>query len=259
MDPEINDSYVPSNINEILLNDLEHTEEIDTICKPISWLDDLSMETTLKLNEKSVIIEIDDDDIEIIDLSDNDVAIDLNFVRNLSLDDKVVDTENNETIDKAFVNGGNIEKNIQNNNGVGQKNDESFLKSDIPRTYSRKEKSDIAYRSSTDTMEIGTMTDLIAHTKETGMCVENGLSSSEPDLSQRKINNHLASTLQIVKSFACPSPSLPKLFDINAIRIPESVTSKICIMDRKSYIREEETPVHGKFILNLLIISTNST
>ena len=98
MDPENSDCYVPSSINETLLNDLnQHT--IDKVSKTISWLDDLSNETTVKLIEKRVIIEIDDDDYDddedmnIIIPSEIDAVIDLNVVKNVSLDDRVVDTE----------------------------------------------------------------------------------------------------------------------------------------------------------------------
>ena len=262
MDPDPSDSHVPSNVNDTLLNDLQE-QTIEKDCKPIIWLDNLSMKTTEKLIEKRVIIEIDDDDdddIKMVDSSDTaNVVIDLNVVKNLSLDDKTIAHETNEIIDEAIVKD-KEEKIVQTNekdeeivqtNDEGeeniQNNNETFLKSDIPRTYGRKEKTDIVYKSSNDRMEIGTMTDLIAHTKETEMCVKNEMSSTEPDMSQSEIDNHLASSpLKVVKSFTCPLPSHP-LFEINSIRQPES--TKICIMERKTYIREEETPIYGKFFL----------
>ena len=280
MDPENSDCYVPSSINETLLNDLNE-QTIDKVSKTISWLDDLSKETTVKLIEKRVIIEIDDDDdedevmeiiippeIDVVNEVINDVVIDLNVVKNLSLDDEVVDTQKQESIAEVCVNDEEFEEKVQINEIEEEKikvqandeevqtNDDSFLKSDILRTYSRKEKTDIAYRSSIDTMEIGTMTDLVAHTKETEMVVENGMSSTEPDMSQREIDDHLAaSPLKIVKSFSIPPPSLSKFFDINSTRSQsESVASKICIMERKTYIREEETPVYGKFVTKFIII-----
>ncbi|CAO1313228.1 unnamed protein product [Diamesa tonsa] len=210
LDPEISDSYVSSNINETLLKDLEHEQTVDKVCKPISWLDELSMETSVKLIEKRVIIEIDDDDddddvMEMVEPSKIDVVdivIDLNFVKNLSLDDEVGYPQKHEIISEVCVNDEEFEDKVQINEIEKeeeikvqinereeeefklQTNDENFLKSDILRTYSRKEKPDIAYRSSIDTMEIGTMTDLSAHTKETEMCVENEMSSTEPDMSQ---------------------------------------------------------------------------
>lgn len=265
LDPDNIDSCVPSNINDTLLN--LHEQTIDKVCKTISWLDNLSLKTTEKLIEKRVIIEIDDDDdddndnIEIVDIFDttviDDVVIDLNVVKNLSLDDKVVDPKNIEIIDEACVNEEEVEEKAQNTDGGDEKvqtNDESFLKSDIPRTYGRKEKIDIVYKSSIDTMEIGTMTDLMAHTKDTEMCIENEMSSTDPDMSQSDIDNHLAtSPLKIVRSFICPPPSHP-LFEIKSTRPTESVASKICIMERKTYIREEETPIYGKFETNSLFL-----
>ena len=207
MDPDPSDSHVPSNVNDTLLNDLQE-QTIEKDCKPIIWLDNLSMKTTEKLIEKRVIIEIDDDDdddIKMVDSSDTaNVVIDLNVVKNLSLDDKTIAHETNEIIDEAIVKD-KEEKIVQTNekdeeivqtNDEGeeniQNNNETFLKSDIPRTYGRKEKTDIVYKSSNDRMEIGTMTDLIAHTKETEMCVKNEMSSTEPDKSQSEIDNHLA-------------------------------------------------------------------
>lgn len=241
MDPDNSNAYVTSKINLTLLNYL-HEEQVDEVCKSISWLDSLSIITIEKLIEKTVIIEIDDededDDIIIVNLPDSDVVIDLNVVKNLSLDDKIVAPKQEVVVEIETCNDEREET---------QNSDESFIKSDIPRTYCRKEKIDIAYKS-IDTMEIGTMTDLMAHTKETEMCVENE-SLIEPALSQSEINDHLAtSPLKIVKSFICKTPLTPNpMFETNPIR-PESVATKICIMERKTYIKEEETHIYGKLI-----------